>query len=122
MSEKKLIRYSVTVAAFLVNPATFTANIYVPFTPDQMKVKQIGFQLGGTAGVYSLVCDSLTGQAGASLGLFCDPAISYCGLTYDVGRPINGQHTFKCVDASGSTSTILNTGDFMVHLEFRKWV
>jgi len=73
MSERKLLRYSLIVSSYLPDPAVFTKNIYLPWTPDELKVRQIGFQFSTAApavGLFSLQCDTLTNQPGASLGIF----------------------------------------------------
>ena len=122
MSERKLLRYSYPFQVVITATGKFTRTIHVPFTPDEVKVKQLGFYLtGATAGVFTLQCDPLIGQSNTNLGFFIDPIVSFTGLTYPLGRPITGSFDFTIMEDAMPT-TALDNGSLSVHLEFRKYI
>ena len=120
----RLQRYSFLIGQVLDNTGSFSQTIYVPFTPDEVKVKQIGFYLtGATNGIFHLRCDSLvSGMGRSNLGIFIDPVISFNGITYPVGPSVHGSHTFSVQDSTGANLTVLTGGDLLVHLEFRRYI
>ena len=123
MSERKIQRYVVLIRQTLDNTGVFNATIYVPFVPDEVKVKQTGlFVTGALAGVFSINCDSLASQSGSSFGIIGDPYVSFSGITYPLGRSVNGSHTFQILTVAGVPATTLAPGQLFIHLEFRRWV
>jgi hypothetical protein len=122
MTERKVLRHVVAFQQTLDDTGIFTKSIFVPFVPDEVKVKQIGFyDTGGTPGCFSLNCDSLAGQAGSIFGFFIDSIVSFSGITYQLRESPNGSHTFRVME-DGDVSDSLDTGSLNVHLEFRKYM
>ena len=120
MAAQRPLRYHVAFLQVLDATGTFSKTINVPFIPDEMKVKQISFSGPGGVGAWSLQCDSLAGAGNSSLGFFTDPCISFTGLTFTIGRNIDGLHQFRIMDPSG-VATGLAAMWLYVHLEFRKY-
>jgi hypothetical protein len=122
MSERKVRRHVIAIQQILDATGVFTKNIYVPFVPDEVKVKQVGFY--GTAalpGMWTINCDSLAGQVNSNFGFVIDPVVSFNGITYEMDRSPNGPHTFRILDLTGLPATTLNNCQLNIHLEFRKF-
>jgi hypothetical protein len=127
MSEhKRMERHIVIVSQSLDATGTFNITISAPWTPDELKVKELAFSTmgGGTvSGVWRVNCDSLTTNVGQNnLGTLVDPCRAFTGVIYPVGRPVSGTHTFRILTAAGIPAVDLTNSQLIMHLEFRRYV
>jgi hypothetical protein len=123
-SKVKCLRYSIVIRQVLDATGIFNKTIYIPFTPDEVKTKQIVYNNAGAGGIdaFSLNCDGLVLQQDSNLGFFIDPVVSFSGITYTLGRPVNGSYQFRILTASNVPTITENGGRLQVHLEFRKYL
>lgn len=124
MSERKIAqRYAIPISATLDATGVFTKTIYVPFTPNEVHVKQVFFYLNGTtAGIYSIRCDTLVEQSNSNLSFIYDPVAIFTGIKYNLSKSPNSSHTFQIINTStGNPATNLDTAVLSFHLEFRRW-
>jgi hypothetical protein len=123
-SKVKCLRYSVVIRQVLDATGIFNKTIYIPFTPDEVKTKQIAYINAGAGGTdaFSLNCDGLVLQQDSNLGFFMDPVVSFSGITYPLNRPVNGSYPFRVIGADGNPTITQNGGRLQVHLEFRKYL
>ena len=120
--ERKVLRHVVVIRQVLDASGMFNKTIYVPFTPDEVKTKQIVYVNAAAAiNAFSLNCDALVNQSDSNLGFFVDPVVSFSGITYSINRSVNGTYTFRVLDAAGVVTTTEAGGRLQVHLEFRKY-
>jgi hypothetical protein len=120
MSERKVLRYNYAFQQVCPASGQFNRDISVPFVPDEVKIRQIGFYSVGTAvDVLSLSCDSLVGQSSSNLGFFVDAGVFFPGITYPLSRSPNGSHTFTVLT---SVQAAVDGATLALHLEFRKYV
>ena len=118
-------RYPVVISQVLDATGTFNVTINLPWTPDELKIKEVAFcSTGGQqmAGVWRINCDSLTMLGSNNLGTLVDPTRAFSGVIYEVGKPINGSHTFRVLTAAGIPAVTLNNAELIMHLEFRRYV
>jgi len=125
MAEKKVLRYyhHIITSFTAGSPSTITSVINVPFTPDEVVVRQLSYQRTTVPsnGGYYLTCDELTGQHGADLGLMKDRCANLSNATYSIGRQVSGTYTFQSKKVDGTLSG-LTSGRFSLNLEFRQYV
>src|SRR4051812_4319656 len=96
MSERKIQRHVIVIRQLLTATGTFTVPIFVPFVPDEVKVKHLGFYFDATRlGLFTVRCDTLVNQINSNLGMFMDPTMSFSGITYPLTSSPNGSHTFS---------------------------
>lgn len=121
MAERKLQRYNVNIWRTLTATGMFDVNVYVPFIPTELKVKQCGMASPVlVTGLYSVSCDALVGVTGSSLALVQDDTTVYPGITFTLSRPVGGTYTIQIMDqGTGLVSTALNGVTIGINLEFR---
>jgi hypothetical protein len=97
---------------------TFKFNIALDFVPDEMIVRQIGYQTaaGGDAGYYSLHCDLI----GDAIAIFADSRTSSApGTTFIIKKPVNSSYKFSVNYLGDNYSQLI--GNISVLLEFIKY-
>ena len=120
--ERKLQRFNVNIWRTLSAAGTFDVNMYVPFIPTELKVKQVGMASAALiTGLYSVSCDALVGVSSSSLALVQDDTTVYPGITFTLSSPVGGTYTIRIIDqATGLVTTALNGVTIGINLEFRR--
>ena len=125
MTERKLLRHHVVIPVLLDATCKFTKTLSCPFTPDEVKVKQVssnGAAAEAAVAVYLLQCPTLTSDWKVPLATFVTPCALFLGSTYVLNKSIDGSHEFSVVDAEGLVDAGLENTHLAIHLEFRKYV
>ena len=121
MTERKLLRHHVYIGVQLDATGKFTKTINCPFTPDEVKVKQLTANGAGAVRAYQVQCPTLTSDWKVPLCSFVEPATVFIGMTFTLGKSIDGSHEFSVVDTTGEVDTAIADEYLSIHLEFRKY-
>lgn len=110
-------KYIVTIASDLAGNSAFTKEIYCPFVPDTVIVKNAMYNNDGTeVGVSGLRSNLIRNEI---LCYLCDSTYCHKEIEYDLYHEVRGLYLFECVDQTGSLEA--RAGDIFVTLEFRKY-
>lgn len=118
----KLLRKNIIITNTFSSSGTFTSNIYVPFTPDEVRVKSV--VLGNEANADNINIRVMTNllRDDNELCIIGNTAesivINYHDLAHMLEKPINGSYDFTLLNNAGATLSISTT--FGLHLEFVK--
>jgi hypothetical protein len=111
-----VLRRNITISQFFQGggvPNAWTENIYLPFTPTHMIVRQITYMQDRTLeALLSLQCDLCT----ESLGCFIDPSCTALNIIIPLNTPVSGAVGFYVTENRSPTTTLI--GILTAQLEF----
>ena len=110
-------RYVITLTKFFNGSATFTNQLYVPFIPDEMIVRDYSYHHDGTEQGISVIYTDLVNDIICPIS---DTSSGYSGKHYLIQKPINSLYNFQVRTVSGAFDAT-RAGDFMISLEFVKY-
>ena len=102
-------RYNHVFNHSVATGATFTSNVYVPFIPDEMIVREVsynGVNAGETDKNILVWCDFLN----QVVAVTTDLSVSVPQSIFDIGKSVNGLWKFECRQISGDLVNPVNTG------------
>lgn len=111
------VRKNILVIANLNNASEFTFNIDVPFTPDEMIVRNVSVVDVGGAHVY-IIKSSLVDYE-VLLSMANTDQSTYYQVTHTMNKPINGQFSFKLYAVDGTALVV--TSELTIQLEFVRY-